>query len=85
MKLHEIKFGLAAAISIAILWIICSLIVWLSPGMSMEMSGHMVHSDLSQMQWQLSLSGIIIGLIIWSLFAGIIGWLIATVYNKLTS
>ena len=85
MKLHALKFGLAAAISIAILWIICSLIVWLSPSMSMEMAGHMVHSDLSQMQWQLSLSGIIIGLFIWSLFAGITGWLIAKLYNKLIS
>ena len=85
MKLDAIKFGLTSAIAFAILWVICSLLVWIGPRMMMEISGNMVHGDLSQMQWQISLSGIIVGLIIWSLLAGVTGWLIAAIYNRLTS
>lgn len=83
MKLEAVKFGMASAITFAVLWIFCSLFVWISPGMMMDMSGHMVHGDLTQMQWQLSLSGIVFGLIIWSILAGITGWLIVTIYNRL--
>ena len=83
MKLDAVKFGMAFAIASAILWIICSLFVWVLPSMMMEMSGHMVHGDLSQMGWSLSLTGVLIGLVTWSILAGITGWLIAYIYNRL--
>tara|TARA_R110002096_G_scaffold327314_1_gene521384 strand:- start:7820 stop:8101 length:282 start_codon:yes stop_codon:yes gene_type:complete len=85
MKLDAVKFGIASALAFAVLWIICSIFVWIGPGMMMEMSGHMVHGDLSQMQWQISFSGVIIGLIIWSVMAGITGGLIVAFYNRLTT
>ena len=85
MKLNAVKFGMAFAISSAILWIICSLLVWTFPSMMMQMGGDMVHGDLSRMGWgwHLSLSGVIFGLILWSLIAGLTGWLIAYTYNRL--
>ena len=83
MKLDAVKFGLAWAISFAIFWVICSLMVWFMPGMMLNMSGHMVHGDLSAMQWRLSGAGVLLGLVAWSLVAGITGWLVAAVYNRL--
>ena len=85
MKLDAVKFGFAFAITAAVLWIICSLLVWAFPSMMMQMSGDMVHGDLSQMGWgwHLSLSGVFFALILWSVTAGITGWLIAYSYNRL--
>lgn len=83
MKLNAIKLGYAAALSFTLLWVICSLMVWLMPVMMMGMTGNMMHSDWSQMGWHLSLSGMLIGLVGWSVAAGVSGWLIAVIYNKL--
>jgi len=83
MKLSADKFGYAAACSFAIVWIACSLMVWILPSMMMSMTGHMMHSDWSQMGWQLTLGGVVIGLIGWSVLAGVCGWLLASIYNKL--
>jgi len=47
------------------------------------MSGHMVHSDLSGMGWQMNGQGVFIGLLAWSATAGFIAWLAAAIYNKL--
>lgn len=83
MKLHACKFGIAAAISFGIAWLICSLLVMLLPGMMMNMSGHMVHMDISQMGWHLTVGGVLLGLIVWMITAGFIGWLLAWIYNRL--
>ena len=82
MKLNANAFGLAAAVTVAILWLLCSLIVALMPGMSMMMSGYMMHTDFSGMQWDMHLAGFLAGLVIWSVFAYIFGWLMALVYNR---
>jgi hypothetical protein len=83
MKLDAINFGLASAAAFSILWVICSLLVITIPTGMMQMSGDMVHGDLSSMQWSMGVQGIFIGLIGWSILAGVTGWLIAVIYNKL--
>ena len=83
MKLNATKFGVASAVAFAILWVICSLFVVVMPGMMMEMSGHMVHTDLAGIQWHMGLTSVVIGLFAWSFVAGITGWLVATIYNRL--
>ena len=82
MKLDAVKFGLASAIACAILWVICSLLTFSMPSM---ISCHMMHGDLSQMSWSIPMSAVVIGLVVWSMFAGIAGGLIVAVYNKLLS
>ena len=84
MKINALNFGLASAITAAIVWIICSLIVWMMPGAMMTTTGNMVHMDMSKFGWILSPMGVIWGLVVWSLFAGIFAWLLATIYNLLT-
>jgi hypothetical protein len=83
MKLDAIKFGGACAIAFSILWIICSAFVMVMPTNMMQVSGNMVHGDLTSMQWSMGIQGIFVGLIAWAFVAGISGWLIAFIYNKL--
>ena len=83
MKINPVPFALASAITAAVLWIICSLAVFVLPGQMMSMSGEMVHANLSGMHWNLSMSGVLIGLVGWVLVAGIFGWIVALVYNLL--
>lgn len=85
MKLDAAKFGLSCAISAALLWIICAIFVMLMPAGMMEMSGDMLHMDLSgmDMKWDMGLHGLLTGLIAWVIGAGFSGWLVAAIYNKL--
>ena len=82
MKLNANKFALAAAIGFAILWLLCSLLVALMPNQSMHVSNAMLHSSMSW-QWNMHWPGLLIGLIAWSLTAGVSAWLIAIIYNRL--
>ena len=83
MKLNAIKFGLACAASFSILWVFCSLFVMGMPTNMMQLSGNMVHGDFTSMQWSMGFQGLFVGLIAWAFVAGISGWLIALIYNKL--
>ncbi|MGB1311560.1 MAG: DUF5676 family membrane protein [Leucothrix sp.] len=82
MKLNTLKIGYAAAAVFALVWLICSTLVWILPSIMLTMSGHMVHSDLSGMEWNMSPIGFMVGLLAWSLIAGGIASLIAYIYNK---
>lgn len=79
MKFNAIKFGLAGAISASIIWLVCSLLVVIM----MAMSGDMVHMQLNDMGWHLSLFGVIFGMLGWSIIVGAMGWILASIYNRL--
>lgn len=81
--MKSLAFGIAFAISAAILWFVCVAIVSVMPGPSMSMTGHMVHSDLSGMNWNMSVTGVAAGLVGWAVFAGLFGYIAAAVYNLL--
>jgi hypothetical protein len=83
MQLDALKFGTATAIASAIAWLICSLVVWSMPTMTLAMGGSMMHMDLSQFGWRLTPAGVLAGLVAWSIVAGIFGWLLAAIYNRL--
>lgn len=83
MKLDAIKFGLACAAGLSILWVVCSLIVMAMPMNMMQVAGDMIHSDLSSMRWSMGFYGLITGLVGWAIVAGFTGWLIAFIYNQL--
>lgn len=82
-RLNATRLGVATTIAVLIIWAICSLLVMLMGGMMMNMTGAMVHGDMSGMGWSLSLFGVIVGGLIWSLGAGVTAWLIALIYNAL--
>lgn len=84
MKINALNFALASAITAAIVWLVCSLLVWMMPGAMMTTTGNMVHMDMSRFGWMFSPTGVIWGLVVWSLFAGIFAWLLAAIYNYLS-
>lgn len=83
MIINANKFALSAAITFALLWVLCSLVVIALPHQSMGIMESMVHSDMGDLQWHMQVGGFVVGLFAWSLSAGITGWLIAAIYNKL--
>ena len=85
MKLNVTAMANAAAATAAILWIVCSLLVVMLPGMMMSMAGHMVHLDMQAHSWVMSAYGFAFGLIIWVVLAWVTGWLVATCYNRFDS
>jgi len=83
MRLDAVKLGVATAIVIAIVWVICSALVILMPAVMMQMSGHMIHAELGSLGWSMHWAGFFIGLVLWSVLSGLLTWAIAVLYNKL--
>jgi hypothetical protein len=84
MKINAVNFAIASALTTAIVWIICSLLVWTMPGGMMNATTNMVHMDMARTGWTISFTGVVWGLFVWSILAGIFAWLLATIYNLLT-
>jgi hypothetical protein len=75
-----ISFGIATAL----LWITCSAMVALMPGLMMSITGHMFHANMEDVGWTLTLAGFFIGLVAWVVSAAATGWLIGWSYNRLS-
>lgn len=83
MKLDAMKLGLATGIVFAAIWVLCSLLVVLLPGTTMQMSGHMIHANLGGMSWTMTGVGFVVGLVLWTILPTLLVWAIAGVYNRL--
>lgn len=83
MKLDPKFLFIAVASTFALAWIICAAFVVMMPNGMMALMGHMVHANLEDMQWTMTATGFFVGLVAWSLLAGVFVWFIASVYNKL--
>ncbi|WP_461480687.1 DUF5676 family membrane protein [Porticoccus sp.] len=83
MTLQPFKFGLAAGLTSGLLWILCSLLVYLLPAFMMAISGHMIHMEIATLGWHLTLAGVFWGLVGWFVSALLFGWLLAAIYNSL--
>lgn len=81
MKIRENAFAVACATAFGLIWIICSLLVIALPDMMSDMTGNMLHTDWKGVGWHMSIFGALIGGILWAFLAGILGWLIAKIYN----
>lgn len=74
----------AFAVTVAIVWTICGLLIMLLPDMMAGMSGNMIHADLAGMQWHMPLVGFLFGGVVWVIVAAITGYLIGWVYNAVS-
>ncbi len=81
MKLNSNKFAFATAAAFAIMWVICSLLVVFLPSTSMYASGYMMHSDFSNMGWDMHFTGFFVGLFLWAFTSGVTAWFVAAIYN----
>lgn len=85
MKLNPNALATAGAAAFAAVWTLCSLLVFAVPSMMIGMAGHMIHAHLDSFTWMLTPTGYLIGLIAWSAWAAVTGWLIGFVYNRIVS
>ena len=81
MKLEPLRLGVATAVAVGIVWVICSVFVIGTPGMAMYAAGGMMHGEANAMVMQVTPIGFVVGLAGWSLGAGLTAWLVAALYN----
>lgn len=82
MKIRENVFAFACAASFSFVWVVSSLFIITMPDMMSPMAGNIMFSDWQGMIWNVPLLGVVIGGALWALFAGVLGWLIASIYNR---
>lgn len=78
-----VKLGVSAALAVAVLWLVCSLLVAVFPLGMMRAGGSMMHGDFSGYAWRMSFGGIVIGGLIWSVAAGLGAGLTAAIYQRM--
>ena len=79
MKNNTMKFANAFALGMAVLWVLCSAVIWLLPSFSWTVTGWWMHGmDLSSMGgWNLTISNFLLGGITAIASAWITGWILA--------
>ena len=82
MSLDANRLAMSFGITSAILWIICSALVALTPGAMMAMTGHMFHATMEGISWTLTWAGFLIGLVAWVVCAAVAGWLVGWSYSR---
>lgn len=81
MKINPPSFGLAAALTAAVLWSVYSASVFALLIAAMNLSGDMAYTNFGSFEWMDFLSRFSVNLVALSLGAGLTGWLIAVFYN----
>lgn len=81
--LNNTALASAFAGTVAIIWAVCGLLILVAPDAMVGMSGHMLHSDFGDLTWHMPLVGFFIGGAAWVAVAGITGYLIGWLYNRL--
>lgn len=83
MKDQKIIFANTFALTVLFVWVICTLGVWLLPGLSLTMSAWFMHGlNISTMGvWKVTLEGFILGGIVLMAF----GWATGYVFGKILS
>lgn len=82
MKLDAINFGLACAAAFSLMWVILGLFMMAAPMHLMQIPGG-GQGEFSSMHQGMGVTGWFMGLILWTVLAGLTGWLTAFIYNKL--
>lgn len=80
--IHTKQMALAATVTTAVLWTICSAMVAAMPNAMLQLTAHMVHVDVTGFTWTLTWTGFFIGLLGWSVSAGAAGFVLAITYNR---
>lgn len=78
MKTNTTKLANAFALAMMVLWIICSLFVWLLPDLSLQITSWWMHGmDLSAMgSWHLTVGNFLLGGITAVISAWVTGWVL---------
>ena len=82
MKLDPARLSLAAATAFGIVWTVCTAFVVALPAMSIAAAGGMMHF-MGPPEMLVTPTRFLIGLVGWSIAAGVTSGLLALVYNAL--
>ena len=85
MKLHPTSLAIATAIAFAIIWTVCTVLVAAAPGAADVAFRGMMHMSAAMPAMEITLSGYLIGLVGWVVSAAVTGWLLAAIYNAMSS
>lgn len=87
MQLNSKSFALATAITMGIMYSACVVLVAIAPTFALQLVGwlaHIVNIDTFAGDVQLTISGVLLGLIEIIIYTFIAGWILAGLYNKFT-
>ena len=88
MKLNTKKFSLAAGLTMAIIYIICTIFVALFPEAATKILGWMVHmtlgDDIARGQ-AITFGGFFVSLVQLVFYAYLSAWIFSSLYNKFTN
>jgi hypothetical protein len=84
MRLDAKALGLAAGLAAAILYVVCAIAVALAPDATTTMAGFLIHADLGDFGRTLTWGNFVGGLLGWGVGTGLVFWLVATFYNRLS-
>ncbi|OGY24827.1 MAG: hypothetical protein A2126_00825 [Candidatus Woykebacteria bacterium GWB1_45_5] len=88
MKFDTKKFPLAAAVTMAIIYIICTVFVAIFPEVATKIFGWMIHMTLGDegvRGQNISLGGFFVSLVQLVFYTYLSAWIFSTLYNKFTS
>lgn len=83
MKLNVSAFAIAHAVTAAIVYVFCALLVMLSPETAIRLAAYAFHADLSGIMRPVNVSGFVVGLLVVSIGWGVLSLIMASVYNSL--
>lgn len=83
MQIQTPQLAFAAAITAAVLFIACWLLVAAFPVAASHATEHMLHVSMENIDWNMSPVGLALGTLSWSIGTGAAAWLMATLYNRL--
>ncbi len=82
-KIESVTLGFSVAITAAIAWTICSIVVAIAPEQTLAVTRDLFHVLSGNVQWGVTWGGYMMGLCGWSVGAGIFAWICGVLYNRM--
>lgn len=83
MKLNVKAIAIAYGMVAAILFVLCRLLFTLAPVGTLAAMKYLFHTDWSNVAVPMTLSGFFLGLLLFTIFAGLVGAAWASIYNRI--
>ena len=64
MSANNLRLSLSVALSVGIVWLVCSLFVWAMPDLTNEFASFMMHMEINKL-WRIDIVGVVIGGFLW--------------------
>lgn len=81
--LNGAKISKVVVVWFTILYVVCVLIAWLIPGVYAWGASQVIHFGMNISQPNLTITGVILGLIIWDIIVYLAVWFFVWLYNKM--